>query len=109
MMKTTSKANPLSGWEWLVYTPIVLSIAGSIIVLLAQVVIWLTTAKWYWMKLPNIGVHIPIERLTMGNLGADKILQWLTNDAPVFLWLVLIIPLTWRMITAITESILQNR
>ena len=109
MMKATSKANPSARWEWLVYTPIVVSITDSIIGLLAQVVVWLTTTKWYWIKLPDIGVHIPLERLTTGNFGADKILLWLSNDASVFLWLVLIIPLTWRMITAITESILPNR
>jgi hypothetical protein len=105
MMKATSKTNSLARWEWLVYTPIVVSMAGSIIVLLAQVVIWLTAAKWYWLKLPDIGVHIPVERWPTGDLGADKILLWLSNDAPVFLWLVLIIPLTWRMITAITVSL----
>jgi hypothetical protein len=47
--------------------------------------------------------------MTTDIIGANKTLAWLSNDAPLFLWLVLIIPLTWRILTAITERVLPNQ
>jgi hypothetical protein len=109
MNKATRKTNPSARWEWFVYAPIVFSALGAFGVLLAQGVIWLKTTRWAWIKLPDVGIQLPLGRLTAHIIGVNKTLAWLSNDAPLFLWLVLIIPLTWRILTAITESVLPNR
>jgi hypothetical protein len=109
MTKAAKTTNASARWEWAVYTPIVLSMMAAVAVLLAQGIIWLKTSKWHWIKLPDVGIHFPLERLVTEFLGGDKALMWLSNEVPLFLWLVLIIPLTWRMITAIAESILPIR
>jgi hypothetical protein len=108
-MTKVATTNRPARWVWIVYTPIVLSMGVAVGVLLAQAVIWLKTSRWHWINLPDIGVHFPLERLVTEILGVDKTLVWLSNDAPLFFWLVLIIPLTWRILTAITESVLPTR
>jgi hypothetical protein len=109
MTKLAKTTNPSARWEWIVYTPMVLSAVAAFAVLLAQSVIWLKTTRWVWIKLPDVGIQFPLERMTTDIIGANKTLAWLSNDAPLFLWLVLIIPLTWRMLTAITERVLPNQ
>lgn len=104
----TEVTKPFTRWEWFVYTPIALSFMAASAVLFAQGVIWLGTAHWYWIKLPDVGIHFTRQQLATGDATADKILMWL-YDAPLGLWLGLIIPLTWRILTAITESVLPNR
>jgi hypothetical protein len=109
MTKLAKTTNPSARWEWIVYTPMVLSAVAAFAVLLAQSVIWLKTTRWVWIKLPDVGIQFPLERMTTDIIGANKTLAWLSNDAPLFLWLVLIIPLTWRILTAITERVLPNQ
>ncbi len=105
----TEVTKPFTRWEWFVYTPIVMSFVAASAVLFAQGVIWFRTAHWYWIKLPEVGIRFTREQLATGDTTADKILMWLLHDAPLCLWLGLIIPLTWRILTAITESVLPNR
>ena len=107
MTKVAEARGPLKHWEWFVYTPIVLSIVTASAVFFAQGVLWLKTAKWYWIKLPHIGIHFPLD--ATGDKTMDKILTWLAHDTPLFVWLVLIVPLTWRILTAVTESVLPSR
>jgi hypothetical protein len=106
-MNKVGETGPLTRWEWFVYTPIVLSMVAGSAILFAQSVLWLKTSKWYWIKLHEVGIHSPLD--ATGDKALDKILAWLLHDTPLFVWLVLIIPLMWRILTAVTESVLPNR
>jgi len=64
--------------------------------------------RWVWIKLQDVGIQFPLARLKIDILGVNKVLAWLSNDVPIFVWLVLLIPLVWRILTAITERVLPN-
>jgi len=109
MRERAKTSNGLSRWEWFVYAPIVLSALAAFGVLCAQTFIWLKGGRWVWIKLQDVGIQFPLARLKIDILGVNKVLAWLSNDVPILVWLVLIIPLVWRLLTAITESVSPNR
>jgi len=91
-------------WKWLAYTPIMLSMLVACIVLLVQGIAWLMTAQWHWMTLADIDVYASPGRSAAGI--SNEIFEWLYHDVPLFVWCLVIIPLAWRMLTALIERVM---
>ena len=81
----------------LLCAPMVLSVCcglGGLLVI--RPLIWLITATWPKGTVQSIGGWPnDTSDLATGFLGLDKISWWLFTDAPIELWLVVIIPAVW--------------
>lgn len=93
-----------------IVVPILGSISAGAFTLVWQALQWLKTAIWPNLTLRD-GLHwwngqtIP-NGWTSGMLGLDKLLAWCLDGSPLFLWLMLILPVAWGFIGGYILSLL---
>src|ERR1700730_1687932 len=85
--------------EWAsvaLFPPIVFVVLIGTAIVAFRLLAWLVTAKWPLITAQTVwGWSKQPSDMTTGFLGFDEITKWCVIDAPVELWLFVIIPTLW--------------
>jgi hypothetical protein len=84
--------------------PILGSIGVGILSILWQCLRWLELAAWQpltlrdgfiWWIGPQVSYYVP----QTGLLGVDRILLWAFDNSPLAIWLIVIGPMVWMLVS----------
>jgi hypothetical protein len=89
--------------------PAVFSIFGGLIIFAVRCLGWLITATWKSMTVQTVlGWPAASSEVATGLRGLDKIVWWFLADAPLELWLIVILPSIWFATASIPSAIAKR-